>query len=119
MKYSDDLLKNVEEMASSGLSQLQIANALGINEATLYKWKKSKPKFRKALLQGQGQGVKNIANALYNAAISGNVQAQKFFLLCRAGWRENEPVNIEVKQEVNGIDVKSMSNEELEQLADG
>jgi hypothetical protein len=52
---------------------------------------------RDAIESGAATGIKNVANALYQAAVvDKNTTAQIFFLKCRAGWRDQGPM-VEIK----------------------
>ncbi len=81
-------LQEAEELAAKGLTKAQIAHALGISERTLYKQQAENAEFADAIKKGQAKGIKQIANALFDAAINGNVTAMIFFLKFRGGWKE-------------------------------
>jgi hypothetical protein len=81
-------LKQVEEFASQGLSQEQIAAALGISARTLGARKAESAEFAEAIKKGQAKGIQEVANALFQNAKGGNVTAQIFFLKARAQWKD-------------------------------
>jgi len=81
-------LEKVEELASRGLSQEQIAAALGISARTLGSRKAESAEFADAIKRGQAKGIEEIANALFANAKAGNVTAQIFFLKARAQWKD-------------------------------
>ncbi len=64
-----ELLKEVERLATRGLSRDQIALALGISPRTLYFRKRDNKEFAEALAAGQAKGIAVVANALYENAI--------------------------------------------------
>lgn len=81
-------LERVTELASRGLSQEQIASALGISERTLRNRKTDDAAFADAIKKGQALGIEEVANALFDNAKGGNVTAQIFFLKARAKWKD-------------------------------
>jgi transcriptional regulator with XRE-family HTH domain len=116
-KWMPPDLDEVEELASHGLTQEQIALALGISETTLYERKAELADFADAIKRGQAKGIKDIVNALYiNAKVAGNLGAQIFYLKNRAGWKdkfegelsgkEGKPIEVDVavKVTVESID---------------
>jgi hypothetical protein len=81
---SDADIQRVERMAAYGIPHDHIAAILGISDETLRKY------FRAELDLGKAKTVENVANSLVDVALSGDVQAQKFFLSSRAGWAEKQ-----------------------------
>lgn len=81
-------LAKVTELASRGLSQEQIAAALGIGTRTLERRKAESAEMAEAIKAGHALGIQEVANALFTNATSGNVTAQIFYLKARAQWRD-------------------------------
>lgn len=70
-KYLKDVqyrLGEVEEMATKGLTNKQIAKNLGISEGRLYEWQNDFPEFREALKRGKDPADYEVENALYRSA---------------------------------------------------
>lgn len=89
-------LKEVQWLASRGLTQAQIAAYFGISPDTLLERKKDFPGFSEAIKKGQMQGLADITNALYAEACCGNVTAAIFYLKNRdpKNWNDRrEPPN--------------------------
>lgn len=94
----------VEQLAAQGLSETQIALVLGINWKTLAKRKKDCEKFQAILEQGKAKGIAKVVNATFNNALTGNFQAQQFFL------RTRDPENWSVpKETVNNDTLESLT----------
>jgi transcriptional regulator with XRE-family HTH domain len=100
-------LERVTELASRGLSQEQIAAALGIGARTLQSRKAESADFAAAIEKGRAEGIEEVANALFTNAKNGNVTAQIFFLKAQAKWKDKpeledgdegdaQPVKVEV-----------------------
>lgn len=81
-------LNRVTELASRGLSQEQIAAALGISRTTLQSRKAESEQFAQAIEKGRADGIETVANALFDNAKSGNVTAQIFFLKAQGKWKD-------------------------------
>jgi hypothetical protein len=67
----------------------QIAAYQGLSLPTLVRRKRESRALQEAVERGHAAGVATIANALWTAALGGNVTAQIFYMKCRAGWRDN------------------------------
>ncbi len=83
--------------SKSGLSMLQIAKNIGISRTTLYKWQSLNTDIKKALTTGREIADYQVENALFLAAITGNVTAQIFWLKNRKPeqWRDKVEQKIE------------------------
>ncbi|MAE02650.1 MAG: LuxR family transcriptional regulator [Porticoccaceae bacterium] len=84
-------LKSVEELASLGLTEQQIADSLGISRSTLSRRKTDDETFDTALRKGKAQATVKVTSALMTEVEKGSLRAIIFYLKCRAGWREEEP----------------------------
>ena len=81
-------LKQVESLAANGLTQEQIAAALGISESTLHKRKKENTEFTAAIKRGKAKGIALVTNKLMESIKAGNMTGMIFFLKTQAGWKE-------------------------------
>ena len=81
-------LKQVESLAANGLTQEQIASALGISESTLTKRKKENTDFTDAIKRGKAKGIALVTNKLMESIKGGNMTGMIFFLKTQAGWKE-------------------------------
>ena len=79
-EITDNFLDQVELMASRGSNQKEIHSALGMSDTTYYTKKKAFPAIGEAFERGKALGIRNVSDALYRAAMAGDVQAQKFYL---------------------------------------
>ena len=94
-------LKQVESLAANGLTQEQIAAALGISESTLHKRKKENTEFTAAIKRGKAKGIALVTNKLMESIKGGNMTAMIFFLKTQAGWRETSAQEEENKEAKN------------------
>ena len=83
-------LNKVEELASLGLSEQQIADSLGISRSTLSRRKNDNETFETALRKGKAKAVVKACSALMTQIEKGSLRAIIFYLKCRGGWREEE-----------------------------
>ena len=84
-------LEKVEELASLGLSEQQIADSLGISRSTLSRRKNDNETFDTALRKGKAKAIVKASSALMTQIEKGSLRAITFYLKCRGGWREGEP----------------------------
>ena len=77
-------------LAAQGLSQKQIAKAMGVSWNTLSRNRKRSKDFNAAYEQGVAEGLSSVTNSLYEQALGGNTTASIFFLKNRDEnrWRD-------------------------------
>lgn len=75
-----DKLILIEGWARDGLTNKEIAEKLGINPDTLYKYQKQYPEFSETLKKGKEIVDYQVENALLQNALDGNVTAQIYWL---------------------------------------
>lgn len=78
--------KLVERMCACGIPHEQIAKVIGKDLKTIYKY------CREELDTAMPKANANVAAALYQSAIKGNVAAQIFWCKTRLGWKETQVV---------------------------
>ena len=107
-------LKQVESLAANGLTQEQIASALGISESTLTKRKRESADFTDAIKRGKAKGIALVTNKLMESIKGGNMTGMIFFLKTQAGWKET---NVQEHTGANGTalipSAKQMTTDEL------
>jgi transcriptional regulator with XRE-family HTH domain len=96
-------LNTVEELASIGLTEQQIADSLGISRSTLSRRKNDDETFDTALRKGKAKAIVKVSSALMAEVEKGSLRAIIFYLKCRAGWREEEPETGEIPPMVINI----------------
>lgn len=89
-KYDPDILPVVTAWARQGLTQLEIANKLGISEKTFYVWKKKHRALQLALKDGVEEADNRVEDTLYRKAMNGDTTAMIFWLKNRKpnNWRD-------------------------------
>ena len=89
-------LAQVEALASRGLSQQQIADALGISERTLRNRKKDSAEFAEAIKRGRAKGISKVANVIFEKAVNQqDITAAIFFMKAIGHWRDKDKVTID------------------------
>lgn len=83
-------LDKVEELASRGLTEQQIADCLGISTDTIGRRKKKYADFAETIKRGQASGVSQVSNALFEQAMSGQTAAAIFYMKNRANWTDKQ-----------------------------
>ena len=97
-KIQIDLAK-VESLAANGLTQEQIACALGISEQTFYKRKRDNIEFIDAIKRGKAKGIALVTNKLMESIKGGNMTGMIFFLKTQAGWKETNVQEVKMADE--------------------
>jgi len=110
-----DSLILLEGWARDGLTDEQIAHNMGISVKTLYRWKESYCQICQSLKKGKDVVDFEVENALYQAAISGNVTAQIYWLNNRKPdkWRnkpKEEKTDTTVKVVFEDAEAESYAN---------
>ena len=100
------LRRQVEAMAAYGIPEIDIARVVGVDPKTLRKH------YRDELDMGETKANAQVAGFLFNAARSGNVTAQIFWLKTRARWRE-KPLELRHSGSVGRRDLSEITDEEL------
>lgn len=85
---NDEHAATVESLSSFGVPQKDIAKYLGIGEPTLTKY------YSDILNRSSIQKNLEVANTLYQKALTGDNQSMIFWLKTRAGWQEKTQVEI-------------------------
>ena len=91
----------VERLSGIGLSNKEVANALGIHEATLYRRKQDSASFASALKKGRAKAAADIANAVYENAMKGNITAQIWYEKTRRGLSDKVQIDGDVEIKLN------------------
>ena len=92
----------LQRLAGLGLTQKEMAGALGMSEQTFYNRLKETPELIEFIERGKAEANAKVANALFNAAVKGNFQAIRWWEITRRGIRETVE-----------IAAKGLSDEEL------
>lgn len=96
-------VKDVERLAGLGLTEEQIAHCVGVSLSTLKRQKANDELLQASIKRGRSKAVSDVSNALFQAAISGNVTAMIFYLKNRYhdAWsdRQEPPKQDEVLPE--------------------
>lgn len=112
-----DGLLRIEGWCRDGLTQVQIAKNMNVALGTLLMWKTKYPELAAAMKRGKDVADREVENALFNRAVSGNVTAQIFWLKNRKPdeWRNfNERNTKEDRQEqITRIERMMLENEKL------
>jgi len=93
------ILAKAEAASARGLDHDDIARVLGISVATLYDHKAKNEEFAEAIRRGKAKGHLAIADAVYNKAKAGNMDAARLILSRRYGWQEHQKIEVEGMQQ--------------------
>lgn len=68
-KYSEEMVEKAKKLSLIGATDLEIADILGINPLTLYRWRNTHPEFCKALKTGKDEADERVKRRLYDRAL--------------------------------------------------
>ena len=85
INYTKRKLEEIEKLAGLGLTLPMIASWLGLSKSGFEKNRKRDPRIDEALGRGRALAQEAVADALYNKALEGDVQAIKWWEMTRAG----------------------------------
>ena len=98
--YHDGIPEQVYNMGLLGLSNEQIANALGIELCTIYEWANTYPKLADALYESREIADGKVVRSLYERAVGAKVLEVKTFFDEKTGTVVKENVIKEFPPEV-------------------
>jgi transposase-like protein len=86
----------IEGWARDGLTDEQIAHNMGINVATLYKWKNTYSEINESLKKTKEVVDRQVENALFKKACEGDTTAMIFWLKNRRpnDWRDKRETQL-------------------------
>lgn len=96
-------LKIVEELAARGCSVTTIARALRMHASTFREVRQRDPAVEEAYQRGLAVEHDALTGNLRTLADSGNVVANLFLLKTRHGYREGEPLELNVNVNTGGV----------------
>lgn len=101
----------VRVLAAQGLTIAQIGASLGMSTRWAYQRKAQDADFAEAYEEGLAHGVQEVTNKLFEKAKNGDNSCIFFYLKNRAGWSDNNKVQVE-----QNVNIKSISDMSLEDL---
>jgi len=102
-------LSKVESLAAQGLTEEQIADALGVSRTTLNNRRRESEQFDQAIKRGKAKGVAIVTSKLMEQVKGGNVTAMIFFLKTRGGWSERQDADLE--REIKRLEAEKLRRE--------
>lgn len=90
-KFRLEFCTQAHELATSGATDLEIADALGVNTTTVWRWKAEHPEFRKSIALGKEAADDRVEASLYHRAIGYSYDAVKIFMPANAPAPVVEP----------------------------
>jgi transcriptional regulator with XRE-family HTH domain len=108
IEITDEMLASIENAASRGLSEQQIASTLGISMSTITRRKRDTEHFDHAIKKGRDKGIAAVTNALFKKATTGDNVAMIFFLKNRDpdNWRDRVENVVTANHTVNKIEIE-------------
>ena len=117
-EITEEVLKEVEEMAGQGLTVKQIASCLGISPSTFYLHQTENSEFSETIKKGQAVGIQKVTNALFqNATVEKDNIAIIYYLnnRDRENWSNKHEVTATVETN-HVIDLTRIPDEQLKSI---
>ncbi len=92
--FSDEQIKEVAELAESGLNCEQIANYFGISESAFFELKKKDSRISGAYKKGRSAGLKKATGLLWSKMLDGDTTSIIFYLKTQGRWSEKNNLNV-------------------------
>ncbi len=96
-KYKDEYARITGVLCELGATDVHIAKALGIDRATVNRWKHTHPDFCNALKDAKSQVDAEVEDSLLKQAMNGNITAIIFWLKNRQQkrWRDRREIAVD------------------------
>lgn len=78
--YRQEFDERAERYALLGLTDVEIAECLGVAESTLHLWKKKHPSFSESITRGKVEADAKVAQSLYHRALGYSHDSVKIFM---------------------------------------
>jgi hypothetical protein len=103
--YRPEHVDLARRMAHNGATRDEIADELGIDNATLHRWMLAHEEFRDAVKIGREHADERVVHALYHRALNGSDTATIFWLKNRQPklWRDKHEVSVNVTHSVRDM----------------
>ena len=112
-EITDEVLLNVENLMTKGLTKEQAAGMLGVSVSTFMLHQSENSEFSDAIKRGQARGIDAVTNALFEkATIDRDNTAMIFFLKNRAGWVDKTETKIHEERTLT-LDLTRIGTDEL------
>ena len=113
-EYKPNYVKIVKKLAFMGASQAEIAETLGVDYVSLWRWANRYPAFCKALKIGRDHATDRVERTLYERAIEPEGVADRIFYLKNRrpdAWRERRDTDRPIVAiQINGAATVSMTS---------
>lgn len=94
-KFSPAFCDQVKKLCRLGATDIEIADFLGVNVATLYRWKNDHPSFCEALKEGKTEADARVVESLYQRAVGYSFDSEKVQVL-----RDGAVVRVPIREHV-------------------
>tara|TARA_R110002050_G_scaffold897_3_gene6352 strand:- start:269 stop:757 length:489 start_codon:yes stop_codon:yes gene_type:complete len=112
-EVTPEVLDNVENLMTKGLTVEQCSGMLGISPSTFYLHQSENSEFSDRIKAGQARGIDAVTNALFeNATVDRNVPSIIFFLKNRAGWVDKTETKVHEEKTIT-LDLTRIGINEL------
>jgi hypothetical protein len=96
--YSPALAEQAAKYCQLGATDFEIGQLLGVDTATIYRWKNTYPDFCEALLAGKEKADERVVRSLFHRAVGYSFESEKVFkhqgAIVRAAIVEHVPPDV-------------------------
>jgi hypothetical protein len=94
-KYDPKFARQAAKLCEFGATDMEIADCLGVNVSTIYRWRNTHPDFCEAVRAGKDHSDERVERAFYQRAVGYTFESEKVFqfqgAIVRADTREHVP----------------------------
>jgi len=98
---TEKILKDIEQMAMTGLDEQDIAWNLGIHPTSFSSKKNEHPEIEESITRGCAQGIRRATSSLLDQVDSGHLEATKFYLKNRRPDAWNNDIQNQANIQIN------------------
>lgn len=77
--YKPEYAKIAKKLCANGATDMELADLLGVEVRTIYRWKNEHDAFCQALVVGKGQPDERVRRSLYQRAVGYTFESEKVF----------------------------------------
>jgi hypothetical protein len=79
VSYRPEFAEQVTKLCQNGATDFEIGQILGVDTATIYRWKNTNKEFCEALIPGKDQADERVVRSLFHRAVGYSFESERVF----------------------------------------